>query len=275
MSVLNTLPLGDKASFAKSAFGGMDVFDLIGDLAKLGQDKNEIEDILGLLDVNLNDKRITSALGNIGKQTLSLTGIFKNFGETLSNAFTGLGTLISNNLPIIAIIAAISAAVKITDALILTSAEATDAMIESFGDFENAQNEVEALNSELEETKSKIAELEAKGHLSFVEQEELNKLKQSQKELETQSKIAQQLADIKAKSAAADTIVAFKTGYKHDISQEATDNYKPGLWDTYLSDESNVSAMIAGLKQWRTQQEKVTDPQMWNDLNGKINEATA
>lgn len=284
MSVLSNLPLGDKANFAKSAFGGMDVFDLISDLAKLGQDKTGIEEILKFLDVDLNDKKITSALANIGTQTLNLTSIFQNFGQTVSNAFTGLFAFFKAN-PWILAIGTIIGAVAIANKLITTPKEALDKMSESFGEFENAQSEVEALNSELEKTKNSIADLQAKGNLSLVDKEELRKLREAEKSLEIQKDIAEKLATSKARHAAQSTAVAYDKNYgRYQISDASLaedktwiDAYKiaNGSLDGAIAQKGDISAQIALLQEYQSQIDNVAAGSAeWENWNTKINDTT-
>ena len=60
------------------------------------------------------------------------------------------------------------------------------AVEESASAYESVKSQVESLNSELETTKSRIDELNAKDSLTFIEQEELDKLKDATAELKTQ-----------------------------------------------------------------------------------------
>ena len=54
-------------------------------------------------------------------------------------------------------------------------------------DYEGVANELKAVNDELKTTKERIAELEAKDNLTFVEKEELKNLKETSAELESQA----------------------------------------------------------------------------------------
>lgn len=63
------------------------------------------------------------------------------------------------------------------------------------------QGEVEALEKELENNKSRMEELQALGALKLVEQEELNSLREANEELETQLLIKKELARVAGKDA--------------------------------------------------------------------------
>lgn len=277
MSVLNILPLGDKAGFAKSAFGGMDTFELIENLSRLGKDRKGIEEILSFLDVDINDNKIVSALSNIGTQTLSLTSSFQNLGETAKNAFSGLWSFIKSNWKLLAIITAIGAAVKITDALITTPQEYAQAIDEAFSNFSEAQSEVEALNSELATTKDRIADLQAKGSLSFVEKSELAKLKETQKTLEIQADLAERTALTAAKHASSSAINAYRAAFDKDISGVMTDFYMRSNTpaQTLIADESNISAMIAGVKKYSEYRDKATNTDDWQLYDTYVKQTTA
>lgn len=64
--------------------------------------------------------------------------------------------------------------------------EAKEEADKAMDEYEKAKSEVERLNSELDATKNKVDELQAKGKLSFTEEEELKRLKEQTAELEKQ-----------------------------------------------------------------------------------------
>lgn len=114
------------------------------------------------------------------------------------------------------------------------------------------QNELDSVNSELETTKSRMAELSALPSLSFVEQEELNKLKETNAELERKERllqaqeerekrmVAEQAAET-VKSQLADTSYS---GEWYDILLNALENGAGGAIAGYLV--GNVPGAIVG-----------------------------
>ena len=66
---------------------------------------------------------------------------------------------------------------------------------------DTVKSEIESLNSELQITQSRIDELNAKENLSLVEQEELNRLKEANKELEREMRLKQSILSEEQKDA--------------------------------------------------------------------------
>ena len=90
---------------------------------------------------------------------------------------------------------------------------------ESAQTYSDAKDEVERLNEELKTTNSRIDELEAKDHLSFVEQEELDKLKETNAELERSIKLAEIKEQNEGKQARKDAIKALNDTSFYDSYQ--------------------------------------------------------
>lgn len=122
----------------------------------------------------------------VQKIAMALMGKFG--GLMLGTAFIGIG-------------AAIFLAIKGLDALIVTQKEATEAIETANKAYEEEQNKLKDLNSELETTKDRIKELEALDSLTIVEQAELNKLKQTETSLERQIELQERLASLKRRDA--------------------------------------------------------------------------
>ena len=254
-----------------------------------GLSGKKLENFLKKTLAGLSDKEINSALKILGANADDVAGAFAKVGAEgvsagtkLSNIFTGFGAVLTKLLPVIAAITAAFAAFAIADALIDTPQELADRMTEAFGEYENAQNEVNALNSELEQTKDKIAELQSKGHLSFVEQGELAKLKQTQKALENQIKIAEEKSHVESRKAASSVIHAYRGTFK-DITQENIDYYDK-LLDSSMqnavtmgqfSDKNNIAAQIVALQHYQEAMAGIsTSNELWDDYNNKVTQLT-
>ena len=107
---------------------------------------------------------------------------------------------------------------------------AKEAMQEAISEYESTKSNLESINSELEENNQRIAELEAKGHLTYVEKGELEELQKITKELLIQKDIEERKAAADSKKVAETTIDAYKKQYGEDkISQEDLDKKTENL----------------------------------------------
>ncbi len=77
--------------------------------------------------------------------------------------------------------------------------------------YDETASKFESLNDELKTTKSRMDELEAKDHLTFVEQEELNKLKATSAELKQQIELYQALKNMQGDTARDKAVDYFDT----------------------------------------------------------------
>lgn len=110
-----------------------------------------------------------------------------NLGDSFSDIKNSIVGFIEANKVILgigAVIAVVYALAKAYDAVHISASEALESFQSEKGKFENTQTEVEEINTQLDETRDKIEQLEAKGNLSLVEQEDLAKLREQNSELE-------------------------------------------------------------------------------------------
>lgn len=110
----------------------------------------------------------------------------------------GIGTALSFALPIVGIIAAITAAVVLFGESFKDAQQKAD---EATTSYKNTQEKLEGVNKELETTQSRMAELEGKV-LTPVEQEEYDRLVQMNEELERQQRILEHTAQVQREEAA-------------------------------------------------------------------------
>lgn len=210
----------------------------------------------------LTEAEAAAKLQTLGLATAEGTATAATF--TLSGAMTGLGTAIKAAFatnPVGMIMLAVGAAYELVkgimaiyDAVTVTAEEATEAMEESFSEFEEATNKVKSLNDELQTTQDRIDELEAKDSLTFIEGSELQKLRESVELMQIQADLAEKERKSKAKDAADDTVVAYQKNFGHDISADAVQEYMDysntsGNNAALFADENNISAMLAGIEQ--------------------------
>lgn len=93
-----------------------------------------------------------------------------------------------------AVAKAVELVVSAVDALIVTEQEAIEAAQASAQEYKNLTEEITSLDEKLKTTAERIDELNSKDNLSLVEQAELSKLIESNKELELQLRIKKELA---------------------------------------------------------------------------------
>lgn len=183
------------------------------------------------------------------------------FGATPFQSLTaGLSALSGTILPLIAATAGISALAVALHSVMAAGDNANNKMTESAEQYATAQSDLENINQQLDETKSKINELNAKKSLTFVEKGQLDDLRATTEELKVQQKLKEKEITRTAKQTANDAYDAYKKNYagygkideesvskaKNDASMYANDNE-----DYYLSNEKDISQLIAGLQEYR------------------------
>lgn len=132
---------------------------------------------------------ITTAEEVASASATTLLGFsFKALGLSILGAAKAVITFLATN-PIGWAILAVSAIIGLVAAmgsLIKTHDDYVEELKNTNEEIENLRSNIESLNSELETTKNRIEELESKGPLTITEQEELDKLKEQNAELERQ-----------------------------------------------------------------------------------------
>ena len=212
----------------------------------------------------------------------------------LGTAFKGLGL----SIKALAVAHPILTAIAAVGALVTAIIAIQDAVTDSYEELEekadstkqalqNTQSEIKTLNTQLNETKEKIDELNGKDSLSFVEQDELNKLKTTTEELERELAIKKELEKQQAKEAAdaAQSSINAKQEYSdHKVTttsyegveiQENAYLSRPEQADWYLGQiESNNSELEALYQKRKEIEEKYNNDasKYTNDKDWKNNE---
>lgn len=132
------------------------------------------------------------------------------YGAGIKGAATAVKTFAVSMAPVLIQMAAISlvftvvsSAIKAFDEKVIHAAEQTrEAASAAAEELADVQSEVDSLNDELETTKDRIDELLSKDHLTLTEQDELEKLQQTNDELQTQLALQQALLKEKQRNAA-------------------------------------------------------------------------
>lgn len=137
-------------------------------------------------------------------------------GKSMKGLGTSLKAFASANallLTITTIVTAVVVAKKAYDDFTVTVEEANDAMDEAVSNYESTKSELESINSELETNKQKIDELKSKGKLSYVEENELERLQAITEQLQLQYDITQRKAELEQSQAANKAVEAYNTQY--------------------------------------------------------------
>lgn len=141
---------------------------------------------------------VSTAQKQAAGSTLGLGEAFKGLGIKIKSATKAMWTWLTTTPTgwITASVAAIGALtfglVKLYDAIDVTLDEQREKLQETKDAYEGIKNELQELETELQNTKATIQVFEDAPNLSWVEQEELNRLREVTKELELQKQLKQE-----------------------------------------------------------------------------------
>ena len=91
--------------------------------------------------------------------------------------------------PVLTSLAATFAALKALDTFVFDADEKLEKATTAVGEYQQTVSDLESVESELQNINARMDELNAKGHLSLVEYEELDRLERSNDELERRKNI--------------------------------------------------------------------------------------
>ena len=182
----------------------------------------------------------------------------------LATLAAGASALFGALAPIIAIGAAVAATIYAISQAQASASKANDKMRDSYSAYQEAQSNLESVNSELDTTKASMDELLAKDHITFVEEAELQKLKDATEQLLIQQDLAEREENKAARKAAEDTVSAYKKNFKNEISAGATKDRQDYAQATgnnagLTADTKDVSAMLAAIKQFDALKQEAKD----------------
>lgn len=125
--------------------------------------------------------------------------------------------------------------------------KANEAMDKATSEYASAKSVLEETTSQLNEQNKRIDELNKKDKLTYVEQEELDKLKEATRQLELQKNIEEKEKANSAREAADKTVTAFNKQYgKGDIDKNAVDTQLAQSKATGVFQEARNSDDIVG-----------------------------
>lgn len=153
------------------------------------------------------------------------------------------------------LIGAIVGAVALYDAFTVSVDEAKDALDESYSTYENTTSELESLQTQLDQTKEKMKELET-GGITLVEESEYNELVKTNDELERTIKLRKIEQGFAAREARDDAVTLYDklTEYGGDPTQERIDEILSNNHDSIRVlrddklDKNDLNELIAGYK---------------------------
>ena len=219
-ATIATYELSASQVAASLSGAGLEASEIAAKLALMGYDKEAV--VAALMTTGLTESQAEAAVAGLSFAAAegTATAATNAFTTSLAMATKGLIAFLTTNPVGWAILAAgaIFGLVKLFDALTLSAEEATEQMEESVSAYEEATSQLKSLNNELQTTQDRIDELEAKDSLTFVEESELQKLRESVELLQIQADLAEKESVRKAKDAADDTVTAYRKNFKHDVS---------------------------------------------------------
>lgn len=217
---------GFSQSLLDSSFikGIVDIGTLIGNVF------STIQENFGILGTVIAGVSLAAFTGQV---LSAITGVQKlgALASGLSSAFTGLaGVLGVSSGALLGIFGAIAAGIIVFDKFHVSAKEASEAFDQSFSAFEGAKQNVDDVTSQLETMKGQIDELEARDSLTFVEQQELENLREATELLTLQAELAKEERRIAASEAADDAVRAYNKNFD-TYDANAIDDYLAGRWN--------------------------------------------
>lgn len=219
---------------------------------------------------------IIDASTELGDSFITLESSAAGAGKSIGSIFKGLGasfmTFITSPAGILASFAAITVALTaLQDALTVDYDEANDALSKAASEYSENQQSLESMNSELETTKSRIAELQAlkdSGTITLSEEGELEKLKTQNTELERKISLQEQLIKVQSKELIDDAKDAMSKK-KQSVAQSVKAGDEKG--------EKNPKGIVGKVTDTEAVEEDLKLIERYNkklpELNAKVEEA--
>lgn len=177
---------------------------------------------------------------------------------------------------------AIEGALKLFDSLITTTEEYKEKVEESSTAYENSKSQLETVNQELNEQTKVIDSLLSKGNLTYTEEGQLEKLQGITQELRLQQDLLKKQTESDKKDLAVNAADLTNSQYDlEDVSESKVNEYvnfanASGNNAILLSDQNNISSMLAGYKEIISLKDKALsssnteDYQFYTDMNEDV-----
>lgn len=195
------------------------------------------------------------SFGSVGNAIADMVAAASSGAGVFGTLSAGAAALSGTLVPIVAVAAAVAAGIYAISKAQASASEANDKMRDSYSAYQEAQSNLENVNSELDTTKASMDELLGKEHLTFVEEAELQRLKDATEQLLIQQDLAEREENKAARKAAEDTVSAYKKNFKNEISADETKERQDyaqmsGNNAGLTADSKDISAMLAAIKQF-------------------------
>lgn len=230
-----------------------------------------------------NFKKQQVSVGNAISKNVPIIDSVKNGFKSFGSAFLESAKSMALNVGVfMAISMAISLVSKGIDALIVTQEELEQTAKDSKTEYEQLKTDIENVNSELEENKERILELQSKDSLTYVEQQELEKLKTANEQLERQLKLYEEMKVEKAAEAAGtagDTLDKYimygDSKERHGYNSISTAVAQGNVTDITLADkDTDIEAQIYLFDKYsRVMRTTTQSTDEWKEANERASKA--
>ena len=190
----------------------------------------QVEGILNeeISETILNSQLFSTAQAGATASTLTFNGVLDMLKIKLAAAGKAFLAFLGTPLGMFAAVAAGLAAIAVVyDAVTTSHKEYVEQIEKSTQELEEIRSKIKSLNDELQTTQNRIDELNNKDSLSFAEQEELDRLKAQNAELERQIELQTILEQRKQKEQVETALAAIESD--------------PNLTDQYVSSQANTN----------------------------------
>lgn len=215
-----------------------------------------LRNAISALDILINNP-ISSFISKTAIMTTAVYGLSKAFTALIVKIQTANIALKASPIFWIAgILSAIQLAVGIFDRLNVSAEEQKEKIAEVQTEYEKTKAELEEVNRELQTTQERIEELSKlkdAGIISAVENDELEKLKLTNRELELRRQLLEEINEENRQRVADETVAYFEKKYgKYDISDgrlRTLESYADNFWAAVQNERNNVALLIAAYEE--------------------------
>jgi hypothetical protein len=163
----------------------------------------------------------TEKMANTASQEANTASVMANEAAVIASTTATEGATVATTMlstawklmPIIAVVGGIFAITKAVDALVVTESEHQQRLESANSAYEESKTKLGDVNSELLTTAKRMDELNSKKNLSFVEQSELDKLKEANQDLLIQKDLLEKTKAQKAKNLADEAVSSYNAKY--------------------------------------------------------------
>jgi len=213
---------------------------------------------------------VAASQAGAASSTLGLGTAFKGLGITIKNTTKSMLAWMASN-PVgwlTAVVAAVGSAAygvyKLHDALTVSLEEQKEKLLETEDAYENVKGELQEVEDELQNTYSKIKELEGTSNLTWVDREELNRLREITNELELQKQLKQDEQLDAAETLYKENKDTFDKEFKSSVGTASVSDLRDQLSSGavgigQLDLENNLTDAVSALQHLNEEKQKLTD----------------